>query len=120
MIMDTRALFTGPSDSALTAEVRTKKPKVPVNVVATGNAPVVRFVGNNHDNDNAACLAPWVSKCHQWRLEGRTPYIFFHRPDNKDAPWLAAQFIDLYNQRYPAHALPSFQPGQVPTQSDLF
>lgn len=120
MIMDTRALFSGPSDCALTAAVRTKKPRVPVNVVATGNAPVVRFVGNNSNEDNAHCLAPWVKKCHQWREEGRMPYFFFHRPDNKDAPWLAAQFITLYNQHYPAHALPQLTLVDIPAQSDLF
>lgn len=120
MIMDTRALFSGPSDCALTAEVRTKKPRVPVNVVATGNTPVVRFVGNNSDEDNARCLAPWVKKCHQWREEGRTPYFFFHRPDNKDAPWLAAQFITLYNLHYPAHPLPALNLIDIPAQSDLF
>ena len=120
MIMDTRALFSGPSDSALTGEVRTKKPRVPVNVVATGDTPVVRFVGNNSSEDNARCLVPWVKKCHQWREEGRMPYFFFHRPDNKDAPWLAAQFITLYNQRYPAHALPELNLVDIPAQSDLF
>ncbi|WP_189403375.1 DUF72 domain-containing protein [Alteromonas halophila] len=120
MIMDTRALFTGPSDCALVSEVRTKKPRVPVNVVATGQQPVVRFVGNNVSEDNARCLVPWINKCHQWRTEGRTPYFFFHRPDNKDAPWLAQQFIDAYNRQYPDMALPSLELAAVPAQSALF
>ncbi|MEW9798083.1 DUF72 domain-containing protein [Alteromonas sp. CYL-A6] len=120
IIMDTRALFSGRSDSALTAEVRTKKPRVPVNVIATGSRPVVRFVGNNNDNDNLRCLSPWIDKIHQWRCEGRTPFIFFHRPDNRDAPWLADQFIRQYNSAYPTAALPALTFPQQPDQSALF
>ncbi|WP_394220947.1 DUF72 domain-containing protein [Alteromonas gracilis] len=97
IIMDTRALFTGPCNNVLLSEVRDKKPRVPVNVIASGNAPVVRFVGNDEDNDNLRCLTPWVKKVQQWQNEGKDVYFFCHRPDNKDAPWLAQQFIDLYN-----------------------
>ena len=106
VIMDTRGLFAGPADCELTAEVRTKKPKVPVNVIATGDKPVLRFVGGNDDTVNQEKLAPWIHKCHAWRQEGKTPFLFFHRPDNGDAPWLAAQFIRAYNRQYANHALP--------------
>lgn len=123
VIMDTRALFSGPVDCELTAEVRTKKPRVPVNVIATADQPVMRFVGNNDDADNEACLQPWVTKCHQWRQQGKTCYLFFHRPDNQDAPWLAQQFIRLYNSQFTEHALPllNFKPEETDTaQPSLF
>ena len=120
VIMDTRALFSGPSTSHIVADVRQKKPRVPVNVIATGSAPVVRFVGNDNEQDNLRCLTPWVSKIHQWRVEERTPYLFIHRPDNKDAPWLAQQFIDLYNQRYPEYLLHDAGIQQTPDQNTLF
>ncbi|WOI36408.1 DUF72 domain-containing protein [Alteromonas sp. CI.11.F.A3] len=128
IIMDTRALFTGPvsredtssSDSALLREVRNKKPRVPVNVIATATNPIVRFVGNDNDEDNIACLTPWVNKVHQWRLEGKSPYFFCHRPDNKDAPWLAQQFIDLYNQKFHEVAIPNLALKQQPNQNTLF
>lgn len=121
VIMDTRALFTGKVDNEITAEVRTKKPRVPVNVIATDEQPVVRFVGNNSTGDNEKCLQPWIGKCHEWRLQGKTCYLFFHRPDNKDAPWLAEQFIQLYNQRYPESSLPGLTfPPAAQEQSRLF
>lgn len=120
IIMDTRALFTGPTDSVITSEVRTKKPRVPVNVIATGNSPIVRFVGNNDEKVNRQKLMPWVDKCHQWRREGKTPFLFLHRPDNKDAPWLAHLFITMYNERYPQHALPGNGIDNLPTQDALF
>lgn len=119
IMMDTRALNTGPATSEILAETRRKKPKLPTNVIATARNPVVRFVGNDNDNDNAQGLMPWVHKIHQWRQQGKTPYLFLHRPDNKHAPWLAAQFIDMYNTVYPQTPLRSMSfPSKA--QHDLF
>ncbi|WP_269517902.1 DUF72 domain-containing protein [Alteromonas sp. BMJM2] len=120
IIMDTRALFTGPVTSEIVREVRGKKPKVPVNVIATGQKPVVRFVGNDSEEDNTACLRPWVSKIHQWRIEGKSPYFFCHRPDNKDAPWLASLFIAMYNEKHTKSPLPTLSITKNPKQDTLF
>lgn len=119
IIMDTRALFSGAADNELTAQVRTKKPRLPVNVIATSTQPILRFVGNNNRNDNRACLQPWVNKCHQWRQEGKTCYLFFHRPDNKNAPWLAQQFIGMYNQQFPDSPLPTLSFAPAPAEQNL-
>lgn len=126
IIMDTRALFTGSLDAggtvrrAMLEEVRQKKPRVPVNVIATGNTPIVRFVGNDVDEDNRRCLLPWVKKVCQWQEEGKDVYFFCHRPDNKDAPWLAQQFIDLYNNDDPLLVLENLSIKSQPEQSALF
>ncbi len=80
--MDTRALFTGSLDAggnnrrAMLEEVREKKPRVPVNVIATGHTPIVRFVGNDVDDDNHRCLLPWVKKVKIWQREGKDVYFF--------------------------------------------
>lgn len=122
VIMDTRGLFSGDADNIITTEVRHKKPKVPVNVIATHDNPVVRFVGGNSLRANNEKLQPWIKKCHQWRSEGKSPYFFFHRPDNGDAPWLAQQFINAYNTRYPDSTLPplSFPAQREDSQTQLF
>ena len=120
IIMDTRALFTGPCNNALLEEVRDKKPRVPVNVIATGSTPVVRFVGNDVDDDNLRCLTPWVKKVHQWLNDGKDVYFFCHRPDNKDAPWLAQQFIDLYNYQASSRAFNNLSIKHQPEQNPLF
>ena len=132
IIMDTRALFTGPLDAggmidvsgtskrAILEEVRQKKPRVPVNVIATGHTPIVRFVGNDVDEDNKCCLLPWVKKVHQWQEEGKDVYFFCHRPDNKDAPWLAQQFIDLYNDNSSQVKLNNLALKHQPAQNALF
>ncbi len=126
IIMDTRALFTGSLDAggtnrrAMLKEVREKKPRVPVNVIATGHTPIVRFVGNDVDDDNQRCLLPWVKKVKIWQREGKDVYFFCHRPDNKDAPWLAQQFIDLYNNDDPSLVLKNLSIKSQPAQNSLF
>ncbi|WP_269916129.1 DUF72 domain-containing protein [Alteromonas sp. PRIM-21] len=126
IIMDTRALFSGSLDAggadkrAMLEEVRQKKPRVPVNVIATGQTPIVRFVGNDIDDDNQRCLLPWVKKVKLWQSEGKDVYFFCHRPDNKDAPRLAQQFIDLYNAEEIAHRLDNLSIKNQPAQNDLF
>ena len=80
----------------------------------------MRFVGNDEDADNEACLRPWVNKVQQWQREGKDVYFFCHRPDNKDAPWLAQQFIDLYNATSPAAQLPDLALKAQPEQDSLF
>ena len=126
VIMDTRALFTGPVDAggtsrrAMLEDVREKKPRVPVNVIATGDTPIVRFVGNDVDDDNRRCLLPWVKKVKQWQNEGKDVYFFCHRPDNKDAPWLAQQFIDLYNYQASSRAFNNLSIKHQPEQNPLF
>ena len=126
IIMDTRALFTGSLDAggtvrrAMLEEVRQKKPRVPVNVIATGNTPIVRFVGNDVDEDNRRCLLPWVKKVCQWQEEGKDVYFFCHRPDNKDAPWLAQQLIDIYNDYSSHYKLNNLALRHQPAQNALF
>jgi len=126
IIMDTRALFTGSLDAggtirrAMLEEVRQKKPRVPVNVIATGNTPIVRFVGNDVDEDNRRCLLPWVKKVCHWQEEGKDVYFFCHRPDNKDAPWLAQQLIDIYNDYSSHYKLNNLALRHQPAQIALF
>ncbi|GAC25474.1 hypothetical protein GMES_3191 [Paraglaciecola mesophila KMM 241] len=113
VIMDTRALFacepsqyTG-DERELVIDVQRKKPRVPTNVIATGDTPVVRFVGHQQIDKCASFYRPWINKIKHWLDEGKSPSIFFHMPDNKDAPWLAAAFIHDYNLTYPDAPLPA-------------
>jgi uncharacterized protein YecE (DUF72 family) len=79
--------------------------------------PIVRFIGSNHDDENVKAMKPWINKCHVWRTEGRQPYLFFHCPDNGDAPWLLKRFVDLYNDRYPMSPLDCRIEALFPSQN---
>ncbi|MDF2177171.1 DUF72 domain-containing protein [Aliiglaciecola sp. CAU 1673] len=107
VIMDTRGLFASEKNSGLIAEVKQKKPRVPVNVIATGNRPVVRFVGHPELAQNQAFLNPWRAKLASWIQEGKQPFMFFHMPDNGLAPWLAQQFFNHWPQAQVKLDLPS-------------
>ncbi len=90
---DTRALFAFPQEDAITQEALKAKPRVPLHVIATGNAPMVRFITPLDVSQGYPYLEPWVTKTNQWIQEGRHPYLFFHTPDNRLAPQLAAYFM---------------------------
>ena len=96
---DTRSLFAYPQTDAITQEALKAKPRVPVHVIATGSSPMVRFITPLDMSQGYAYLTPWISKTLEWIHEGRTPYLFFHTPDNRFAPQLAKYFMDkLYEQ----------------------
>lgn len=122
VIMDTRGLFScKESQDPLVQDVQRKKPKVPTNVIATAEQPIVRFVGHPQLEKNADFLLPWVHKIKLWLDEGKTPYLFFHMPDNSMAPWLAEFFFGLYRQHFPDSPFPELQlPNHSSTQMNMF
>jgi len=127
IIMDTRALFACDAShfpapqAGLIREVQSKKPQVPTNVIATGKYPIVRFVGHADIEKTKDFYQPWLGKIKQWLTEGLSPSLFFHIPDNKDAPWLAAAFMHDFNQRYPELGLADLPlPAVQGQQKSLF
>ncbi|KZN33770.1 hypothetical protein N480_23625 [Pseudoalteromonas luteoviolacea S2607] len=92
IIMDTRPLFSEPASTPAIIDAQRKKPRVPVNVIATGNRPMVRFVGCSNLQENRQFYAPWLNKIRGWLKEGKEPLVFFHTADNYDSPLLARQF----------------------------
>lgn len=122
VIMDTRGLFScEPTDDPLILDVQKKKPKVPTNVIATAGHPIVRFVGHPHIQQNAKFMLPWIHKINQWMSEGLQPYLFFHMPDNAEAPWLAEVFIKQYRVIYQDVPLPELSlPAPTSAQLSIF
>ncbi|QPB83865.1 DUF72 domain-containing protein [Pseudoalteromonas rubra] len=117
IIMDTRPLFSEPPATPAIIDAQQKKPRVPVNVIATSQAPMLRFVGCSDLTANRAFYAPWLNKIRVWLNEGRTPYVFFHTADNHDAPLLARQFIQ--DLGIPHQVLDPFPAERQPQQHTL-
>lgn len=92
VMFDTRLLFSHIAHDAATRDALQKKPHVPLHVIATAQTPVVRFISpmDTHLADKE--IDNWASKIIQWMDEGRTPYLFFHTPDNRESPQLAQRF----------------------------
>ena len=68
------------------------KPRLPVRAVATGEQPIVRFIGQTDAAANPAFWAPWVDRVARWIADGRRPLVFLHTPDNVVAPQLCREF----------------------------
>ncbi|EKE69238.1 DUF72 domain-containing protein [Gallaecimonas xiamenensis] len=108
IIMDSRPVFSMPASNPALVDAQQKKPRVPVHAIATGQRPVVRFVGLPEPALNHGFLAPWVSKVAQWLDQGLSPHFFVHSADNDQAPLLARWFYDEVAKRHTLPALPPF------------
>ena len=92
IILDSRAVFAGPAKTPEELEAFENKPRLPVRAVATGNHPVVRFIGQTAEEANPEFWEPWVPTVARWVNDGREPLIFLHTPDNGAAPSMARRF----------------------------
>ncbi|WP_136680153.1 DUF72 domain-containing protein [Neptunomonas sp. XY-337] len=114
---DTRTLFAHPMPDAVTQEALRAKPRVPLHVIATGQHPMVRFITPLDYQLASSALDQWVNKAKAWIEEGRTPYFFFHTPNNERAPQLAIKFAQRLAELDPTCA--SLKPWTTP-QPELF
>ncbi|WP_026374484.1 DUF72 domain-containing protein [Aestuariibacter salexigens] len=120
IIMDTRALFSADANGDdLLTDVQAKKPRVPVNVIATADHPVVRYVGHPDLSANRAFLEPWVRKVTQWLNDGKDVTFFLHMPDNGMAPWLAELFAGMLRDCGSGHDIPDINLPSLVTQDSL-
>lgn len=107
IMLDSRPLFSVAASvaakSAAMIDAQGKKPRLPVHLLATADAPVVRFIGLPHPADNHPFLQPWLPRWRQWLDEGKSLYLFIHTADNAHAPILAREVAQLLG-----HPLPPF------------
>lgn len=116
---DTRALFANSAADPISLKAKSHKPQLPVHALATGHSPMVRFISAQKWIDSTSYLQPWIRKAITWMDEGKTPYFFFHTPDNAEAPELANYFVHLLEQHKPGCCI--YTPWQQPeSQSALF
>ena len=92
VIMDSRCVHAGPSDTEQERDEIRSKPLLPVRPVATAGSPIVRFIGQTAPEPNVGYWQPWVDICAAWIDRGVTPYVFLHTPDNLASPHLARAF----------------------------
>jgi uncharacterized protein YecE (DUF72 family) len=106
--MDTRGI-QATTNPAL-AEVRGKKPALPVIYRATAARPLVRFVPHEAWAESAGDAARWAEVLAGWLAAGKRPYFFMHAPDDTFAPENAYAFHALLAARADVGALPPW-PG---------
>lgn len=92
VVIDTRAVFSGPRQTPAEIEAYERKPRLAVRPVATGSTPIVRFIGQTELDANEPFWRKWVGPVSRWLATGLEPIVFLHTPDNLDAPALARTF----------------------------
>lgn len=106
--MDTRGI-QATTNPAL-AEVRGRKPALPVIHRATAARPFVRFVPHETWGESAAHATEWADVVARWLGAGKRPYFFMHAPDDTFAPENAYAFHALLRARAEVGELPPW-PG---------
>jgi len=92
VLLDSRPLFAGPSQTPAEVGAFTRKPRVPVRPVVTAGSPVVRLIGRTDPEATRAGWQQWVPKVAEWLMAGLEPFVFVHTPDNVDSLWLNREF----------------------------
>lgn len=101
VVLDSRALFSATPDCESTLDAQRKKPRVPVHILPSDAAPVIRYIGHPDLETNRTFLAPWVDRVAAWIEAGIQPYVFMHMPDNGHAVELAALWTELLREKLP-------------------
>ncbi len=122
VVLDSRALFSVAADSPALLDAQQKKPRLPVHAICLTDTPVMRFIGCADAQINQQFYQPWLNKIAAWLDAGKTPYCYFHTPDNQQAPILARQFARDLQQLLPhfQHPVLADWPGEQHSQLALW
>lgn len=118
VIFDSRALFHAPPSDPAEEKSQGRKPRVPVKWIATGQRPMIRFVGRNAIESVHRWQVEVAERVALWIQEGKHPYVFMHTPDDTLAPYLCRQFHQLLQAQIPT--LPDLVFPQKQEQIELF
>lgn len=92
VLFDTAGLFAAKAEDEATRDAQRKKPRVPRRETVTASSPFVRFVGDPAVEANDVALQRWAATVRRWSVEGLTPFVFLHHPDDLHAPALVRRF----------------------------
>jgi uncharacterized protein YecE (DUF72 family) len=107
--MDTRGLHAG--HSLALADVRARKPKLPVMVRTTADRPIVRCVPHEQLDAQRAVVESWAPVVAGWIRQGKRPYFFMHAPDDTYAPENAYAFHAMLRAQIDVGELPAWPGG---------
>lgn len=116
VIMDTRGIHA--STSLEFAEVRGRKPALPIIMRATAARPIVRCVPHEVFSETMPFLRVWPPQLARWIADGKRPYFFMHAPDDTYAPDNAYAFHRMLREHADVGELPAWP--STPRQLGLF
>lgn len=115
VLLDTRGIHQ--SRSLMFADVRARKPQLPVIVRTTADRPIVRCVPHESFETSRQVVESWAPQLAHWIACGKRPYFFMHAPDDTFAPENAYAFHAMLRARLDVGDLPAW-PG-APRQLSL-
>ncbi|MFI5735918.1 DUF72 domain-containing protein [Kribbella sp. NPDC051587] len=115
---DTGTLFGRRPTSLAERDAWTKKPRVARRTTALTAFPIVRYIGRDSIDETVEGWSYLTDLVHTWLLEGRSPTIFLHTPDNAEALNLARLFHTTLRNQLPA--LPPLPDPISPEPPTLF
>ncbi|MGR2738542.1 DUF72 domain-containing protein [Billgrantia sp. Q4P2] len=96
-MLDVRALFSTPAEgSPALAHAQSEKPRCPLHVLSTGKQPLIRFIGHLDEAINWNYFQPWINQIRLWIKQGKTPFLFVHTANNRQAPQLARRLYQAF------------------------
>ena len=104
VILDSRALRSGPGEHPEIQAARHKKPDLPVRLpeVETMEVePILRFITHPDPEVTAPWIEEWAEPVARWIEAGRRPYWFAHTPSNVKAPELGRRIHEALARRLP-------------------
>jgi uncharacterized protein YecE (DUF72 family) len=116
VMMDARGLHAG--NGLEQADVRARKPKLPVVMRATASRPIVRCVPHESFATGRHFVEPWAPQLARWIADGKQPFFFMHAPDDTFAPENAYAFHAMLRAHADVGELPRW-PAE-PRQLGLF
>ncbi len=123
VLLDTRPIYAweaeGDADPQLLSNRR--KPKVPLQPIATADFVLVRYISHPRLLRNQDYLASWAKQVKDWLAEGKRIYFFVHCPMEVESPAIARYFqtcLEAVNA--PVPPLPWNQLVEPPDQLALF
>ena len=99
---DSRALFSSTSEDNFTLEAKNKKPQLPVNLLATGSYPIIRFIGHEVLSENDKYFDQCSQAINSWMEQGKQPFLFAHLANNAQAYRLAKHLHQHVKLKNPA------------------
>lgn len=109
IIFESRPVHAAAALDEATREAHERKPRLPVQLDHTAQAPMLRYIGHPELEANRQWLEPWAAQTVRWIEAGLKPRIFLHTPANLQVPQLSRMFHSFIQQRIPTLAdLPAF------------
>jgi len=108
--MDARGLHSG--KSLALADVRDRKPNLPVVPRTTATHPFVRCVPHEVFAESHRFVEPWARQIAAWIADGKRPYFFMHAPDDTYAPENAYAFHAMVRAHADVGELPPWAGGE--------